>query len=298
MVAFLRSAPSSHSVVITGASTGIGAACALALDELGYRVFAGVRNPADGTTLAASASPRLMPIGLDVTDAASIAAAVHTVRAMGGEDGLAGLVNNAGISIVGPLEAIPLAEWRRQFDVNVFGLIAVTQAFLPLLRQARGRVINMGSMAGRAPTPFMAPYSASKYALEGLTDSLRVELQPWGIDVALIEPGAIATPIWGKTRKVVDALDAGWNPEMKTMYLKAFTRVKERATRAGQNAPAPGIVVQAVVHALRSRFPKTRYLVGRDAKIRALLATVLPDRIQDWLLTKIITLPPRRWNLG
>jgi NAD(P)-dependent dehydrogenase (short-subunit alcohol dehydrogenase family) len=294
MVTFVRSAPSSRSVVITGASTGIGAACALALDKLGYRVFAGVRNPADGTTLAASASPRLMPIGLDVTDAASIAAAVHTVRAMGGEDGLAGLVNNAGIGIVGPLEAIPLAEWRRQFDVNVFGLIAVTQAFLPLLRQARGRVINMGSMAGRAPTPFMAPYSASKYALEGLTDSLRVELQPWGIDVALIEPGAIATPIWGKTRKVVDALDAGWNPEMKTMYLKAFTRVKERATRAGQNAPAPGIVVQAVVHALRSRFPKTRYLVGRDAKIRALLATVLPDRIQDWLLTKIITLPPRR----
>ncbi len=169
--------------------------------------------------MAASASPRLMPIGLDVTDAASIAAAVHTVRAMGGEDGLAGLVNNAGISDRRSTRSdSPLLGWRRQFDVNVFGLIAVTQAFLPLLRQARGRVINMGSMAGRAAMPFMAPYSASKYALEGLTDSLRVELQPWGIDVALIEPGAIATPIWGKTRKAVDACDAGWNPEMKTMY--------------------------------------------------------------------------------
>jgi NAD(P)-dependent dehydrogenase (short-subunit alcohol dehydrogenase family) len=257
-------------------------------------VFAGVRNPADGTTLAASASPRLMPIGLDVTDAASIAAAVHTVRAIGGENGLAGLVNNAGIGIVGPVEALLLSEWRRQFDVNVFGLIAVTQAFLPLLRQARGRVINMGSMAGRAATPFMAPYSASKYALEGLNDSLRIELQPWGIDVALIEPGAIAPPIWGKTRNAVDALDMKWNPEMKTMYLTAFTLVKERATQAGQSAPAPGIVVQAVVHALRSRFPKTRYLVGRDAKVRTLLAAVLPDRLHDWLLTRILKLPARR----
>ena len=294
MLVFLRPAPSSKSVVITGASTGIGAACALALDKLGYRVFAGVRDPADGTTLAASASPRLMPIGLDVTDAASIAAAVHTVRAMGGEDGLAGLVNNAGIGIAGPVEALALAEWRRQFDVNVFGLIAVTQAFLPLLRQARGRVINMGSMASRAAMPFMAPYSASKHALKGLNDSLRVELQPWGINVALIEPGAIATLIRGKTRKTVDTWDVGWTPEMRTMYQEAFTRVKERATQASQKAPAPGIVVRAVVHALRSRFPKTRYLVGRDAKVRALLATVLPDRLQDWLLTKVIKLPARR----
>ncbi len=294
MLVFLRPVPSSQSVVITGASTGIGAACALALDKLGYRVFAGVRNPADGATLAASASPRLMPIGLDVTDTASIAAAIHTVKAMGGEEGLAGLVNNAGIGVLGPVEALPLAEWRRQFDVNVFGLIAVTQAFLPLLRQARGRIINMGSISGRATMPFMAPYSASKYALEGLTDSLRVELQPWGIYVTLIEPGAIATPIWGKTRKAVDAWDAAWNPELKTMYQEAFTRVKERATQAGKRAPAPGIVVRAVVDALTSRFPKTRYLVGRDAKVRALLATVLPDRLQDWLLTKIIKLPPRR----
>ena len=213
---------------------------------------------------------------------------------MGGEDGLAGLVNNAGIGIAGPVEALPLAEWRRQFDVNVFGLIAVTQAFLPLLRQSRGRVINIGSMAGRVAMPFMAPYSASKHALEGLNDALRVELQPWGINVALIEPGAIATLIRGKTRKTVDTWDAGWTPEMKSMYQDAFTRVKERATQAGQNAPAPGIVVRAVVHALRSRFPKTRYLVGRNAKVRALLATVLPDRIRDWLLTKVIKLPARK----
>ncbi len=283
----------STAVVITGASTGIGAACALALDKLGYRVFAGIRDQADGARLTASASPRLMPIGLDVTDAASIAAAVHTVKAMVGEQGLAGLVNNAGIAVAGPVEALPLSEWRRQFEVNIFGLVAVTQAFLPLLRQGYGRVINMASMSGRAAMPYMAPYSASKHSLAGLTTSLRIELQPWGIHVALIEPGAIATPIWGKTKKEVDAWESGWSREMKALYGSAFSKVKEGASKIGAQAPPPGIVVDAVIHALRSRFPKTRYLVGRDTKIRALLVTLLPDRLHDWLVRKAIGLRSR-----
>jgi NAD(P)-dependent dehydrogenase (short-subunit alcohol dehydrogenase family) len=234
-----------------------------------------------------------MPVGLDVTDEASIAAAVHTVKAMVGEQGLAGLVNNAGIAVAGPIEALPLTEWRRQFEVNVFGLVAVTQAFLPLLRQGHGRVINIGSISGRSAMPFMAPYSASKHAVSGLTDSLRLELQPWGIRVALIEPGAIATPIWGKTRKEVDAWHAEWNQEIRALYGDVFTRVKEFAAEAGVQAPPPGIVVNAVVHALRSRFPRTRYLVGRETRIRAFLAAILPARLHDWLISKMINLHSR-----
>ncbi len=164
MLNLFSQTPRSDAVVITGASTGIGAACALALDQAGYRVFAGIRNPADGERLQRQAGPRLMPIRLDVTDEASIAAANHTVSAMMGEQGLAGLINNAGIGVVGPVEALPLADWRRQFEVNVFGLIATTQTFLPLIRKGRGRILNMGSIAGRASMPFMAPYSASKHA--------------------------------------------------------------------------------------------------------------------------------------
>ena len=290
MISFTRRHTESAGIVITGASTGIGAACALALDKLGYRVFAGVRDKADGERLTASAGPRLMPIRLDVMDAASIAAAVHTVKAMVGEHGLAGLVNNAGIAVIGPIEALPLTEWRRQFEVNVFGLVAVTQAFLPLLRQGRGRVINIGSISGRAAMPFLAPYSASKHALAGITDSLRLEVRPYGIRVALIEPGAIATPIWGKTTSEIDAWHAGWSMEIKSLYDTTFTKMKEFASEAGAQAPPPGIVVDAVIHALRSRFPKARYLVGRDARLRAVLAIILPRRLQDWLISTVIGL--------
>lgn len=284
----------SDAVLITGASTGIGAACALALDKIGYRVFAGVRKSTDGESLQQKAGPRLMPVRLDVTDEATILAASHTVRAMMGEAGLAGLVNNAGIGVAGPIEVLPLDDWRRQFEVNVFGLISVTQTFLPLIRQGRGRIINMGSIAGRAAMPFMAPYSASKYALEALTDALRIEVQPWGIRVAIIEPGAIATPIWKKTRKETDAWDASWSPELKALYQEGFTRVKETATEAGERAQPAGLVAEAVIHALRSRFPRTRYLVGSDAKIRARLAALLPDLVNDWLITRIVKLPSRR----
>ena len=290
---FSTSSPS-DSVVITGASSGIGAACALALDTLGYRVFACVRHPADGERLQRQAGPRLMPIRLDVTDSASIAAASHTVAAMVGDRGLAGLVNNAGIGVAGPIELLPLADWRRQFEVNVFGLIAVTQTFLPLIRTGHGRIINMGSIAGRASMPFMAPYAASKHALEAITDALRLELQPWGIRVALITPGAIATPIWGKTRKEVDTWDATWSPDLKDMYQEGFARIKEAATAAGEQAQPAKVVAEAVAHALRSRWPHTRYLVGSDATIRSWLALLLPDRLNDWIITRIVKLPRRR----
>jgi NAD(P)-dependent dehydrogenase (short-subunit alcohol dehydrogenase family) len=194
----------SHAVVITGASTGIGAACALHLDRIGFRVFAGVRRRQDGERLRSVSSPDLIPLQLDVTDRNSLRDAQQRVAEEIGESRLVGLINNAGIAVASPLEAVPIEDLRRQLEVNVVGQVAVTQVFLPLLRAGQGRIINMGSIAGRATMPLMGPYSASKYALEAITDALRLELQPWGIHVAIIEPGAIATPIWEKSRR--DAL--------------------------------------------------------------------------------------------
>jgi NAD(P)-dependent dehydrogenase (short-subunit alcohol dehydrogenase family) len=278
-------------IVITGASSGIGEACALHLDELGCRVFAGVRRPADGEALKAKASARLTPVLLDVTDAAAIARTFETIRGAVGAAGLAGLVNNAGIGVGGPLEAVPLSDLRKQFEVNVIGPVAVTQAFLPLLRLGRGRIVNMGSIAGLASTPFIGPYSASKFALEALTDALRMELQPWGIHVSIVEPGAIASRIWDKSRQRAAQMQASAGPEMKTRYGAAVARVREAMEQAERRAIPARVVAVAVAHALLSPRPKTRYLVGLDARIRAVMAAWLPDRVQDWLLAKALKLP-------
>jgi NAD(P)-dependent dehydrogenase (short-subunit alcohol dehydrogenase family) len=273
------------SVVITGASTGIGAACALHLDKLGWRVFAGVRKAVDGEALQGQASDRLTPIFLPVTDADSIAAAAETVATAVGETGLAGLVNNAGIALGGPLEFLPIEDLRRQLEVNVIGQIAVSQAFLPLLRQGRGRVVNMSSISGRIAMPFIGPYAASKFALEALTDSLRVELRPWGIRVSLIEPGPITTPIWEKSLAMADEMVRRLPPRGHELYGPAVTtarRIIARSTRAGI---PPEAVARLVAHALTARRPKTRYLVGRGVRLATLFAQFVPDRLRDWLIT-------------
>lgn len=278
-------------VVVTGASSGIGEACALHLDKLGCRVFAGVRDPADGEALRAKASERLMPVLLDVTDAASIRQAAETVGAAVGAAGLAGLVNNAGIGGGGPLEVVALGELRKVFEVNVIGPVAMTQALLPLLRQGRGRIVNIGSIAGRAATPFFGPYAASKFALEALTDAMRLELRPWGIHVSIIEPGAVESRIWEKARRRAVQMEATASPEMKAYYGAAVARVREVMEQAARRAIPARVVAEAVGHALFARRPKTRYLVGLDARLRAVLAAWLPDRVQDWLLTRILKLP-------
>src|SRR5258708_25769309 len=174
-------------IVITGASTGIGAACGLGLEGVGYGVFAGVRKAGDGEALKKKSSERLSPVMLDVTNEESIADAVRTV----GDVPLAGLVNNAGIVVPGPLELVPIAMWRKQLEVNVIGQVAVTQAFLPMLRAGCGRIVNMGSVAGRSALPFSAPYCASKFALEGLTDSLRMEFRRFFIAVSIVAPSGL-----------------------------------------------------------------------------------------------------------
>src|SRR5690349_17497656 len=240
----------SHCVVITGASTGIGAACALACAKQGMTVFAGVRTLQAGDALKANAGAGVIPIQLDVTDGASIATVAEAVGHHVGESGLYGLVNNAGIAIGSPLELIPLDQLRRQLEVNVIGQIAVTQALLPLLRQARGRIVNMGSIAGRSTIPMMGPYSASKHALEALTDALRLELYPWGIEVSIIEPGAIATPIWDKSLKTSLEVEDEIPVEGKRLYDAAAQRIREAVGRAAERAIPTEAVVRAVLHAL------------------------------------------------
>src|SRR5512135_480609 len=194
------------SVVITGASTGIGRACALHMDALGWRVFAGIRKDSDAASLRSDASARLVPVYLDVTDARSITAAVDAVSNLVGASGLSGLVNNAGIPYGGPVEYLALDRVRHLYEVNFFGVIAVTQAFLPLVRRARGRIVNMSSVGGMVSAPFVSPYASSKFALEALSDSLRMELHPWHIEVSSIQPGAIDTPIWNKAGNVLQGL--------------------------------------------------------------------------------------------
>ena len=278
-------------VVVTGASTGIGAACALDCASRGMTVFAGVRDPRAGEALAAKGGPLLIPITLDVTDEPSIARSVEVVQRVVGEAGLGGLVNNAGIAIGSPLEVIPLSQLRKQLEVNVIGQIAVTQAFLPLLRRGRGRIVNMGSIAGRGTIPLLGPYSASKYALEALTDALRMELQPWGIQVSIVEPGAIATPIWEKSDKAAGDIEASAGEEAKALYDEAVIRIREAVAQSAHRAISPDAVVRAVHHALTAARPKTRYLVGADATLRAWMVKWLPDRVQDRLLTWMLQYP-------
>ena len=278
-------------VVITGASTGIGAACAIHLDRSGFLVFAGVRRVQDGTELKQRGSHRLIPLLLDVTNAESIRKAQAIVSEHVGTAGLYGLINNAGIAVVGPLEAVPIAELRRQLEVNLIGQMAVTQAFLPLIRKARGRIVMMGSIAGRAAMPLMGPYAASKFALEAITDALRLEVRQWGIQVSIVEPGAIATPIWEKSGRDATDLEAATRPELRDLYGALIYSVRAVVRKAAERAISAEVVAKSVENALTATRPKTRYLVGIDAKLRALMAKLLPDRISDQVLAWVLKLP-------
>lgn len=284
----------SSPILITGASTGIGAACALRLAARGLPVFAGVRRAADGAALQAHYPALITPVTLDVTDEASIDAALTVIRAATGERGLGGLVNNAGIAIGGPLELLPMSELRRQFDVNVFGVVAVTQACLPLLRMARGRIVNMGSIAGRVALPFIGPYSMTKSALKAMTNSLRLELDAAGIDVIVVEPGAIATPIWKKSTAEADALQATLQHDALAHYGAHLDCIRRVIGEAEQHAIPADAVARAVERALTEARPRTHYLVGNDAKARAALAAVLPQSALDRLHRWFLKFPQRR----
>ncbi len=271
----------SPSVLITGASTGIGAACALALDKRGYRVFAGVRRAIDGEVLRQNASTQFTPLLLDVTDAASVAEAARLLRNQPNSGALAGLINNAGIAVAGPLEFVSPDRLRQQFEVNVVGVLALTQALLPLLRSGPGRIVNISSVSGRLASPFVGPYCASKFALEALSDSLRVELNPWRIPVSVVEPGVINTPIWQKSLAANASVLDDMPEESRQLYGREVAAMQQFARSA--KGLEPEAVARVVVRALTAANPKTRYVVGTDARLGVLLSR-LPDRVRDWLL--------------
>jgi NAD(P)-dependent dehydrogenase (short-subunit alcohol dehydrogenase family) len=249
-------------------------------------VFAGIRAEADGKRLAEKASAKLTPVRIDVTDEASIAEAAGIIRDAVGEKGLGGLVNNAGIGVPGPLELVPMAMVRRQFDVNVIGPIAVTQAMLPLVRAARGRIVNIGSVSGRIAAPYLGLYAGSKFALEALTDSLRVEVRHWGISVSIVEPGSVATPIWEKSRAAADAMAEEAPPESLELYAADIARFREVTGKAGEAAMPVEKVVRVVVHALTARRPRARYPVAADTRMAIAIFRFLPDRVRDWLIRR------------
>lgn len=279
-----------RTVVVTGASTGIGAACAEYLGEKGFRVFATVRKQSDAEAIAARGRSCLKPLLLDVTDAESIAKAAQTVEAALDGAGLAGLVNNAGVSIDVPIECVEMDALRYQIEVNAIAPVAVTQAFLPLLRRAHGRVVNVSSVNGRVASPFSGPYCMAKFALEAFTDCLRQELADWGMHVASVEPGAIKTPMWDKGR--TDQRD--WadraSKEQLDLYGEGYQAFRKFHDQNAAGAVPCDAVSKAIFHALTAKTPRTRYLVGTDARVYARLAQICPDRVTDWVVRKVMGL--------
>ena len=266
------------SVLVTGASTGIGEACAVHLDQLGHRVFAGVRKDDDAERLSERGSSRLMPVKIDVTNPDQIEATARLIEERTGNSGLDGLVNNAGIALGGPIEFLPLDEWRNQFEVNVFGQIAVTQRMIPVLRPAKGRIVFVSSIAGRVATSLLGPYAASKFALEAVGESLREELLPWDMKVAMVQPGAIVTPIWEKGRETSDRLLDSFGPEAVEMYRSEIEGLQASLQSNEADGIEPHVVAEVVAHALFHPRPKYRYLVGPDARMAGMLDKVLPEK--------------------
>ena len=278
---------SREAIVISGASTGIGAASAERLARDGFLVFAGVRTDADAAAVEAL-HPNVRALRLDVTDDASIEAAVTTVAAAGLP--LQGLVNNAGIVVAGPVEFLPLALWRRLYDVNLFGAIAMAQAFLPLLRASRGRIVFVGSISGRLATPFLAPYASSKFALRAVADALRVELRPSGVRVALIEPGDVKTPIWRKGRESKPDLVAAMAPAALDHYgpqLDGLFAMAESAERSGMPVEH---VTEAIANALTASKPRPNHLVGTQARGGSILA-LMPAALRERIIRRTMRLP-------
>jgi NAD(P)-dependent dehydrogenase (short-subunit alcohol dehydrogenase family) len=277
-----------HAVLVTGASSGMGKACALRLAAGGFTVFAAVRKEADAQGLRNSGSPRLVPIILDVTKEKTISEAFRTIRDAVAAAGLAGLVNNAGVAVTGPIELVPLEELRRQFEVNVFGQVAITQAFLPLIRAARGRIINVGSVGARFALPFGGPLNSSKAALESINDSLRMELRPWGIHVVLVSPGSIRTSAEGKLLADAEAMVNAFSPEGKARYASSYRAFVRALLELESHGVGPEVMAETVFRALTVRTPKRRYPVGPKSRLLPILFTKLPAGVADVLRMRLL----------
>lgn len=274
------------SFVVTGASSGIGAAIVADLDRRGHDVYAGVRSDAAADDLERRSSRRVVPLRLDITDEDQVRAAAEVVRSKVGRYGLDGLVNNAGIALGGPVEFLPLDEWRDQFEVNVFGQVAVTQQLVAPLRAARGRIVFIGSVAGMVSSPFGAPYGASKHAIAAVAQSLRAELAPWRIHVSLVEPGAVGTAIWEKGSRTVDRVTELVGDAAMQLYGPAIERLDGEIAKIATKAPGPDKVVAATAHALFDGRPRPRYAAGFDARLVAAGVRLLPERALTGLLER------------
>ena len=270
-------------ILVTGASRGLGQSMALELARRGFSVFAGVRRHQDGDALVDAASGVVRPILLDVTSSESIAAAASEIQRTTSGNGLAGLVNNAAAFLLGPLEQTPIDVIDNLFRVNVLGVISVTQRFLPLLRQARGRIVNISSVNGRLSVPFTSFYSASKFALEALSDSLRVELQPWGISVSVIEPGATRTDIRSRALLQWTECRASLAPEEQALYEAPFGKLRHLVAQVDPTTAGHEYVVQAVHDAMTAATPRPRYLAGPDTA-QFMQMAALPDVERDAVL--------------
>jgi len=277
-------------VVVTGTSTGIGAATALHLAGTGFHVFAGVRREVDGEALQARSSATLTPLIIDVTDGGTISAAAAAVADVVGDGGLAGLVNNAGIAKPAPLEFQPMADFRTQLEVNLFGPVAMIQAFMPLIRRGGGRIVNVGSIGGMLVLPLNGAYSASKFGIRAISDALRLELRQWNIHVSLIEVAPVKSAIYGKTYAELDALEPTLGETRHRLYAEQITAIRKAMEKAEADAEPPSVVARAVAHALTADKPKTRYLVGHGGKQTA-VAAALPDRARDRALVRELGLP-------
>jgi NAD(P)-dependent dehydrogenase (short-subunit alcohol dehydrogenase family) len=280
-------------VVITGASSGIGHASVRRLASAGFVVFAGVRKPSDGERLRREGEGRVIPVEIDVTDDASIRAAADRVRDELSCRGLDGLVNNAGIGLAAPVEYMRPDVLRHQFDVNVFGQIAVTQAFLPLIREARGRIVNMGSVGSHLAIPFGGAICATKSAFRSLNDALRLELHPFGIEVVMIEPASIRTPAVDKTLGDPDGAIRELPPEGVARYGQLLRGFMKRSYDEEQHGSPPEVVAEAVHEALTAAHPRARYPVGKNSTLLTVMPRWLPDGLLDRVRYRLFKIPSR-----
>lgn len=284
--------PHGKYVLITGASTGLGLAAAQHLAAQGFHVLAGVRNEEDGAKLASECpSGRLAPVLIDVTDEDTIAKAAISIAKTVGENGLWGLVNNAGICVSAPLECVSSDLLRKQLEVNLIGQLAVTRAFLPLLRKSnQARLVNVTSGLGKVAVPYLGAYSAAQFAKEAISDALRRELAPMGIAVSVVSPGAIWTPIWAKIAAEGERVMATAPAAVSNLYRETYLRFLQANEEGARNSlTKPAHVAEAVYAALTEATPKTRYRVGADVRRGSMLARLLPDSVIDKMFRQIVT---------
>jgi NAD(P)-dependent dehydrogenase (short-subunit alcohol dehydrogenase family) len=277
-------------ILVTGASTGIGWATSLNLAEKGWRVFAAVRKEADAQKLLDASSNKVTPVIMDIVDYESVKRAKRGIEKALGGAGLDALFNNAGISVQGPLEIIPIELFEQQIRVNVFGHIFVTQTFLPLLRKAQGNIVFTSSESGKMTLPLMGPYSASKFALEAVANAFRIELRPWKVRVSLVEVQTIKTPMWEKIDTSTEKLIASLPQQAKDLYRDELKTLSVFPKWQAEMGISMKKAVRVIIRALNARSPKARYVVGYEARLLIYNFAIWPTWMMDWIASKSLIL--------